>query len=89
MGDENQAVENEAYGAMLGRMIRAAGRRVAAGDPEDLSILRGLEDEIAAAIYCGLIGLTEQGHSLAEVARANGVTRQALTQQLHRFEGRT
>ncbi len=86
MDDDTKRVENADYGRMLERMIAAAGRRVAAGDPEDLQILRRLEAAIASAMYQGITGLMEQGHSLATVARAQGVTRQALNQQLHRME---
>jgi hypothetical protein len=68
------------YAAMMRRMIRAYGRRVAAGDPEDLAGLAGLcelvEETLAAAV-------AEQRamFSWGDIGRALGVSRQAAQQR--------
>ena len=71
-------VEHGPYGRMVGRMIRAYGRRVAGADPEDLAVMLLLRDDLERAIEAAVIGQREgQGASWADVARGLGVTRQA------------
>ena len=63
------------YSAMLRRMIRAAGRRVAEGDPEDLADLVAIREALDEAIATGVRGVREH-YSWGEIANALGVTRQ-------------
>ena len=44
-------VENDDYAAFTGRVIRAQGRRIGAGDVEGLAELLALEDELARAVH--------------------------------------
>jgi hypothetical protein len=80
-------VEFDEYAAMLRRMIRGAGRRVAEADPEDLAAMRELRAELDAAIGDGVRGLRHQGHSWADIARPLGITRQAVFLQYREKEG--
>lgn len=66
------------YAAMMRRMIRAHGRRVAHADPEDLAELIALHDELDAAIADAVAGQRNTyGRSWADIARGTGTTRQA------------
>lgn len=70
------AVETPDYVAFARRIIRAAGRRVAAGDDWELAEILSLRDEVEDAIAAGVAGLRAQGHSWAYIADGLGVTRQ-------------
>ena len=74
-------VENDDYAAFARRVIRAHGRRVAAGDPDALAALVALGAEIDTATDLGVRGLRAAGYSWAEIARRLGVTRQAAQQR--------
>jgi hypothetical protein len=74
-------VENHDYAAFSRRVIRAAARRVAAGDVEELAHLLGLERELTRAIQTAVNGLRGQGYSWADIALRIGVTRQAAHQR--------
>ena len=75
-------VETPDYVAMLCRMVRAAGRRVADGDPKDLALLLQVQAELDAAIAAGVRGMRESSdRSWSEIARALGVTKQAAAQR--------
>ncbi len=80
-GPDRQVVENDAYAAFVRRVLRAAGRRVAAGDVEGLAYLVALSDEVECSIRAAVLGLREFGYSWAEVAARVGVTRQAAQQR--------
>lgn len=71
--------ENYEYAAMLSRMIRAYGVRVAEGDEVDLSRMLQLEDELRAAIQVAVDGQRTGPlrASWAYIAQATGKTRQA------------
>lgn len=70
--------DSDEYAAMLRRMIRAYGRRVAAGDPDDLADLVALRDVLEDVIAESVRGQREiTGYSWADVARGLGTTRQA------------
>ena len=76
------AVETPDYVAMLCRMVRAAGRRIADGDPEDLALLLQVQAELDAAITAGVLGMrANTGRSWAEIGRALGVTKQAAAKR--------
>lgn len=67
---------------MLSRMVRAAGRRVADGDPEDLAMLLDVQAELDAAIAAGVRGMrANTGRSWSEIGRALGVTKQAAAKR--------
>ena len=74
-------VENQDYAAFSRRVIRAAARRVAAGDVEELTHLLSLERELQSAIQTAVNGLRAQGYSWADIALRIGITRQAAHQR--------
>jgi hypothetical protein len=74
-------VENPEYAAFGRRVIRAHGRRVAAGDVEGLADLLALADELHGAIQAAVDGLRGHGYSWAEIASRLGLTRQAAQQR--------
>jgi hypothetical protein len=74
-------VENPDYAAFARRVIRAAGRRVAAGDVEGLADLLRLSGELDGAIDAAVTGLRTGGYSWAEIATRIGITRQAAQQR--------
>jgi hypothetical protein len=74
--------ENPEYAAMMGRMLAAWTRRVADGDPGDLTDLltaaRLLDEGIRAAVTGQR---ATYGTSWAAIGEAAGVTRQAAQQR--------
>lgn len=74
-------VENDAYAAMVGRMIRAYARRVAAGDPEDLTRMLELRDAFDAAIGDAVTGLRAEGASWTDIGRVAGMARQSAREK--------
>jgi hypothetical protein len=74
-------VENDAYAAFCARVIRAAGRRIAAGDVEALPDLARLGDELDNALTNAVIGLRHYGYSWSDIASRLGVTKQAAQQR--------
>lgn len=78
--------ETTEYAAMLSRMVRSYGRRLADGDPSDLAdavkLARQLDDIIGQAVA----DLRDNhGFSWADIARELGVTRQGAQQRYARF----
>lgn len=79
------AVETPEFGAMVKRMLRAYGRRVADADPEDLADLVALRDELEQAILLGIDGQRRGGRaSWTDVGRALGISRQGAFQRYGR-----
>ena len=76
-----RVVENDEFTAFSGRILRAAGRRIAAGDVEALPALAGLAAELDAAIGEAVGGLRQVEYSWTEIATRLGVTRQAAHQR--------
>jgi hypothetical protein len=76
-----RVVENDDFAAFSRRILRAAGRRIAAGDVEALPALAGLAVELDTAIGDAVTGLRATGYSWAEIAARLGVTRQAAHQR--------
>ena len=74
-------VENDAYVAFCRRAIRAAGRRVAIGDVEDLPDLLSLREELDRAFDVAVAGLRAEGFSWGEIASRLGTSRQAAQQR--------
>lgn len=69
--------DHSPYRAMLGRMIRAYGRRVANASPEDLAEFLTIKTDVDEALSAAVAGLRAQGHSWASIARGIGMSRQA------------
>lgn len=65
------------YLAMVRRMIRGAGRRVAGADPEDLAELVRLREAVDAAVLDAVRGQRAQGITWQSIGDALGVTKQA------------
>ena len=78
---DRPVVENDAYAAFARRVLRAAGRRVAAGDVDGLADLVALSDEVERSVRAAVGGLRAFGYSWGEVAARVGVTRQAAQQR--------
>lgn len=78
---ESRRVENAAFAAMVARCIRAHGRRVADGDPEDLVAMLEVRDQVDEAIGVAVLGLREQGWSWAKIGRAVGITKQSAQER--------
>lgn len=76
--------ETADYLAAVRRMLRAAGRRVADGDPVDLGELVGLRAELDEVIAAGVAGLRSQGVTWASIGEATGTSRQAAIQKWNR-----
>lgn len=74
-------VETPEYAAMVRRMIRAHGRRVAEADPEDLVELLELQVELNAAVATAVAGQRHRGASWGVLGAALGITRQAAQQR--------
>ena len=81
MSRKRGPVETPEYRRMVGRMIKAHGRRVGAADIEDLADMLALQTELDMAMKSAVDGLREQGYSWADIARATGKTRQAAQQR--------
>lgn len=70
--------DSDEYAAMLRRMIRAYGRRVGEGDPDDLADLVALREVLETVIDDAVNDQRRiTGYSWADVARGLGTTRQA------------
>lgn len=69
--------ETPEYAAMVRRMIRAYGRRVAEGDEVDLQELLLLRVEVEQAIEAAVRGQRRAGQSWAYIGRGLEVSRQA------------
>lgn len=80
-GRPPRVVENAEFTAFGRRVIRAAGRRIAAGDVEALPDLARLSADLDAAITDAVTGLRAAGYSWGEIAARLGVTRQAAHQR--------
>ncbi len=76
-----RVVENAEFTAFGRRILRAVGRRVAAGDVDALPALAALSVELDAAIATAVAGLRAAGYSWGEIAARLGVTRQAAHQR--------
>jgi hypothetical protein len=79
--------ENSEYAAFARRVLRAYGRRIAAGDVESLTPMISLADDINDAITWAVHGLRAAGYSWAEIGSRLGVTRQASQQRWGRPGG--
>ena len=78
---QKRVVENAEFTAFGSRILRATGRRVAAGDVDALPALAALSAELDAAISDAVTGLRGAGYSWREIAVRLGITRQAAHQR--------
>jgi hypothetical protein len=81
-----QQVENDAYDAFVGRILRAYGRRVAAGDIEALAALSRVQAEVDAVVRVAVAGLHKTGYSWQDIADRLGVSKQAAHMRYGRDE---
>lgn len=82
-------VETPEYAAMVRRMIRSHGRRVADADPEDLAELVAMHEVLTHAIDEAVVGMRASRQvSWGQIGRALGLTRQGAQQRYtHRVAG--
>jgi hypothetical protein len=73
--------ENDEYAAFTRRVLRAYGRRIAAGDIDAIADLGGLLGEVETALGRAVTGLRDDGYSLADIGLRLGVSRQAVHQR--------
>jgi hypothetical protein len=76
--------ETPDFAAMISRMIRAHGRRVAMGNLDDLKRLVEIRDELDEQIGEAARGLYDEGHSWGEIGRILGMTRQSARERFGR-----
>jgi hypothetical protein len=76
-----RVVDTFDYAAFTRRVVRAYGRRIAAGDIEALPGLALLSRELDEAILAAVKGLREFGYPWSEIATRLGITRQAAQQR--------
>jgi hypothetical protein len=78
-------VETREFGAMVARMIRAYGRRVADADPEDLADLVAMRSQLDDAISVAVGNLrAHHGFTWASIGDALGCSKQAAQQRYGR-----
>lgn len=73
--------DHTAFLSFLRRVLRAASKRIADADPEDLAEMLALQVELDDAITRAVVGLRAAGRSWGEIAAAIGTTRQAAQQR--------
>jgi hypothetical protein len=73
--------ENTEYAAMLRRMVKGYGRRLADSDPTDLPDALAIMAELDQAIAGAVGGMRAAGFSWADVATYTGTSRQAAQQR--------
>ena len=77
--------ETTEYAAMMSRMMRSYGRRIATGDPSDLADAVKLQRQLDAIIRDAVTAMrAESGFSWQQLADELGVTRQAAQQRYGR-----
>lgn len=70
------SVETGEFLAMVRRMLRAAGRRVAESDEVELSDLAALRDDVDQVIAAAVQGWRTRGESWAIIGAALGISKQ-------------
>jgi hypothetical protein len=63
------------------RLIRVVGQQIATEDPDDLLLLRDLEQELGQAWATAVTGIRDSGFTDREIGLALGTTRQAVEQR--------
>lgn len=80
-----ETTETQDYVAMLSRMIRGLGKRVAAGDPADLAAAVQLQAQLDAVIRDSVAVMREtSGFSWQQLADELGTTKQGAQQKYGR-----
>lgn len=77
------AVETLDFIAATGRMIKAAGRRVAEADEHELAALNELRNTIDEALHTAVEGQRASGRSWSHVGQALGMRKRVRTRTLH------
>lgn len=78
------SVETPEFLAMVRRMLRAAGRRVAEADEVELAELVRLRDEVDQVIAVAVEGWRAQGRSWATIGNALQLSKQGAQQRYGR-----
>lgn len=76
-----RVTETDDYGRFVRRIVAAHGRRIAAGDIENLSALADLAADVDTALVEAVAGLRAGGWSWAEIGARLGMSRQAAQQR--------
>ncbi len=77
--------EPPAYLAMVRRLIRSAGQRVAVADPEHVADLCAVRDELDRAILHAVTGVRRSGFTWQSIGDACGITRQSAAERWARL----
>lgn len=84
-GRERQTYETTEYVAMLRRMTRGLGKRLADGDPSDVADALEVAALLDETIRQSVREMRERsGFSWAQIGEATGMTRQAAFQRFSR-----
>lgn len=70
-------IDHPEFYAMIRRLLRAASRRAADGDPEELAQLLALAHYVDQVAAVAVAGLRANGYTWEAIGRATGTTRQA------------
>jgi hypothetical protein len=76
-----RVTENDEYASFARRVLRAWGRRVAAGDIDAIADMAAAATELDAAISQAVAGLRARSYSWADIGARLGVSRQAAQQR--------
>lgn len=77
-----QSYETTEYAAMMARMMRSYGKRIANGDPSDLADAVKLQRQLDGIIRDAVTAMrAESGFSWQQLADELGTTRQAAQQR--------
>jgi hypothetical protein len=82
-----ETTETQDYVAMLSRMVRGLGRRVADGDPVDLAAAVQLQAQLDVVIRDAVAGMRTAGFSWQQLADELGTSKQAVQQKYGRRGG--
>ena len=84
MDDGTRYIEVDAYGAFARRVVKALGKRAASGDPTDLRVIKRLKADVDEAEQNAIVGLIDQGFSLAQIGNGLGISKQAVYMKLNK-----
>lgn len=76
-----RAVENDAFRAMLGRLLRAFLRRVGDGDPDDLPMVASLANDVDLILRKVVARQRAAGASWTQIGVQLGCSKQAAQQR--------
>lgn len=81
MPDTKSRGDHSDYFGMVGRVLKAAGKRAGRADPEDLAELVALREDFDLAVDMAVAGLRETGYSWSQIGGALGMTRQSAQER--------